>query len=229
MSLYTRYVRILRLVLPAIVIISLLALFIWPWWVEHQQKLADIARHEAEKATLATTHAETTAPLQVMKPEYQGLDKNGRPYHITAARVEQNLNPKAPLTLFEPVATLTLDPQANPPRTVSLQALSGTYDANAQTLDLKGNVVLTYEGAYTITAEDLAVDIVEGIAVTTTPVTGQGPRGFLSAQSLNIADKGARIVLKGPSKIVLAPSSTAATETPAPTADPVPLSPVSSR
>lgn len=218
MSLYTRYIRILRLVLPAIVIISLLALFIWPWWTEREQKRIDAARHEAErKAAQAATAS--AAPLQVMKPEYQGVDKNGHPYHITAARVEQSLNPKAPLNLFEPFATLTLDPQANPPHTVTLQALSGIYDANAQTLDLKGKVVLVYEGSYNITAEDLAVDITQGIAATTTPVTGQGPRGFLSGQSLHIADKGTVIVLKGPSKIILVPAA----DSPAPTTDPAPV------
>ena len=212
---YTRYVKILRLLLPAMAIIGFLSLLIWPWWKERQQNIFDLARKQEAASVAAQT--DSVAPLQVVKPDYQGVDTKGRAYRITASRVEQNLNPKAPILLIEPMATLALDPATDtePGRTISLQAMHGLYDAHAQTLDLKGAVILSYPGAYDIQTDDLAVDIARGAAMTTTPVYGKGPRGFLSGQSLNIADKGAVIVLKGPSKLVLqfpsAPSSDSTT------------------
>lgn len=211
LHIYTRYVKVLRLVLPAIAILGFLSLLIWPWWRERQQQLLDMAEHQQQQAADQATSASgnASAPLQVEKPDYQGIDTKGRAYRITATRVEQNLNPKAPILLIEPLAVLTLDPAtdiATTNRTIKLEGLHGLYDAQAQTLDLKGRVILHYLDAYDIQAEDLIVDLAGGAAMTTTPIEGRGPRGFLSAQSLNIADKGAIIVLKGPSKLVLHPS-----------------------
>lgn len=207
LHIYTRYVKILRLVLPTIAILGFLSLLIWPWWRERQQQLIDLAEHAANPVAVTPTPVDTTAPLQVEKPDYQGVDTKGRAYRVTASRVEQNLNPKAPILLIEPLATLTLEAasEGTPERAISLQGQQGIYDAQSQTLDLKGKVILNYLGDYDIQAEDLAVDLAEGAAMTTTPVEGRGPRGFLSGQSLNIADKGAVIVLKGPSKLVLQP------------------------
>lgn len=207
MNLYTRYIKILRLVLPAIAAISLLALLIWPWWNEKKQ--LSVKKPATPIAT--ATPGKPAAPLQVMKPEYQGMDKSGHAYRITAERVEQALDPKDPLILVAPQATLNMDlsaaaktTPAKPP--ITLQALGGTYDTQAQTIDLKGQVTLNYDG-YTLVSEDLAVDIQSGAATTTTPVTGQGPRGNLSAQMLSIADKGNVLVLKGPSRLVLLPEA----------------------
>lgn len=204
LHIYTRYVKVLRLVLPAIAILGFLGLLIWPWWKEYRQQQIDLRDNPPPAAA---TSPNTTSPLQVEKPDYQGVDSKGRAYRITATRIEQNLNPKAPILLIDPLATLTLEAATGntPARTMSLQGLQGLYDAQSQTLDLKGKVVLNYLGAYHIEAEDLAVDLAQGVAMTTTPVEGHGPRGFLSGQSLNIADKGAVIVLKGPSKLVLQP------------------------
>ncbi|HEY1096065.1 MAG TPA: LPS export ABC transporter periplasmic protein LptC [Alphaproteobacteria bacterium] len=211
MNPYTRYVRVLRLVLPVLASVSLLVLLIWPWWHERQQLSV---KKVAPPVSTAQT-PKSAAPLQVLKPEYQGMDKSGRMYRITAERVEQTLDPKAPLLLIAPQASLNMSKNAeeiaapsdaNPPLT--LRATNGLYDMQAQTIDLKGKVVLDYAG-YQLTAEDLAVDMVAGAATTTTPVTGQGPRGTLSGQMLSIADKGSIIVLKGPSRLVLMPENTA--------------------
>ncbi len=220
---YTRYVKTLRLVLPLLAGLGLLSLLIWPWWREQQQMHDDQAA--ASKAIGATDTGTTAAPLQVEKPDYQGIDAKGRAYRITAARVEQNLNPKAPITLIEPKAMLTLDSNpdaATVPRQAALQALRGVYDAQAQTLDLRGDVTLHYTGDYVITMQDLTVDIVSGVAVSTTPVEGHGSRGFLSARSLNIADKGGTIVLNGPSRLVLQPK--AASTVPLPSVSVMPKS-----
>ena len=45
----------------------------------------------------------------------------------------------------------------------------------------------------------------EGSSTTQQPVYGEGPMGQLSAQSLEIRDKGEHIILHGHSKIVLTP------------------------
>jgi lipopolysaccharide export system protein LptC len=212
--LYTRYVKILRLVLPAVAVISLLGLLVWPFWREHRQNneaADDLAKSQQHQPHAAPTSGQTTptaAPLQVIQPDYQGLDNQGRPYRITASRVEQNLNPKAPILLVDPSATLILSPatETRSERSLTLKAMHGLYDAQAQTLDLKGAVNLLDDQGYVITAQDLVVDLARFYAMTTTPVTGEGPQGTLSAQSLNIADKGAVIVLKGPSRLVFQPA-----------------------
>jgi lipopolysaccharide export system protein LptC len=204
---YTRYVKILRLILPVVAGISLLALLIWPWWQEKKQFKLKQA-HEASVAH--QNQSASTAPLQVQKPEYQGTDHAGRPYYVTADRVEQSLDPKAPLLLIQPQAALNLGQnKSDQTATVTLNAAHGLYDMQAQTIDLKEKVIFDYAG-YTLHTDDLALDMLGGAATTNSPVTGQGPRGTLEAQRLTIEDKGARIVLKGPGRLVFytnAPSS----------------------
>lgn len=200
---YTRYIKTLRLVLPVIAGVSLLALLIWPWWQEKQQLRVKKAAHTT---ITAAPHAPvSSAPLQVAKPEYQGLDRSGRPYRITAERVEQSMDPKAPLLLMQPLATLTLRPESSEadPQTsqVTLHAQHGLYDTQSQVIDLKGEVTFDYAG-YTVLADDLALDMLAGVALTSGPVSGSGPRGTLEARQLTIADKGHRIVLKGPSRLI---------------------------
>jgi lipopolysaccharide export system protein LptC len=211
---YTRYIKTLRLVLPVIAAISLLALLIWPWWQEKQQ----LRVKKAASVAAATSDASVSnAPLQVHKPEYQGLDRSGRPYHITAERVEQSLDPKAPLLLTAPLATLTLrddtdnrDPQA---AQMTLRATHGLYDMQAQIIDLKGEVTFDYAG-YTVITQDLALDMLASAATTSSPISGSGPRGTLEAQQLTIADKGHRIVLKGPSRIIFHAATPSSVTTP---------------
>ena len=223
---YTRYIKILRLVLPSLAGVGLVALLVWPWWREFQMTRTEDAEKIAAPIATPETPSAPAAPLQVMKPDYQGLDSKGRPYRITATRVEQALDPAAPLKLIEPHATLDLEPQhedeekeatslsaptsdavddSAAARKLTLAAVQGIYSPKEQTLDLKGNVVLTTSEGYEIKTQDLAVDIVKGAALTTTPVEGHGPRGFLSGQALSIADKGALVVLKGPSRLILTP------------------------
>jgi lipopolysaccharide export system protein LptC len=209
---YTRYIKMLRLVLPTLAAIGLLTLLLWPWWRERQQTLLSGAI--IPPVSTSPTPA-AKAPLQVLKPEYQGTDKSGRPYRITADRVEQALDPKDPLLLIAPRASLVFDAaKTDHTGEATLQAQQGLYDQQAQTIDLQGNVIFAY-GGYQLHAADLALDLIAGAATTATPVTGDGPAGSIAGQALSIADKGARIVLKGPSRVVLHPvSSTEPAATP---------------
>lgn len=198
---YTRYVKTLRLILPVLAGISLLALLIWPWWQEKQQYKIKQA-HETRLSQQDAQRPVSDAPLQVQKPEYHGVDQAGRPYYITAERVEQALDAKVPMVLIRPQASLHLDATAAPHhQTVTLQADQGLYDLQAQIIDLKGNVTLNYAG-YTIIADDLALDMTGAAAATNSSVSGHGPRGTLEATRLMIKDKGTRLVLKGPGRLV---------------------------
>lgn len=240
--LYTRYVKILRLVLPVLAGVSLLGLLVWPFWREHRQNDKAVAALAAQNATrndevadaAAAATAQNGVPLQVIRPDYQGLDRQGRPYHITAERVEQTLDPRAPITLIQPSATLTMraaepdDPARRPARSLTLTAAHGLYDAAAQTLDLKGDVTLRDATGYTLSMQDLAIDLARFYAMTMTPVTGSGPQGSFSGQTLNIADKGAVIVLKGPSRLVFQPATVAPQALPAPRPESPPSLPASS-
>lgn len=209
---YTRYVTFMRGFLPLIAVVALTAVVAWPLvneWKQEKLSKYHLDKLTAEDVALTMPAAGKPAQLQVTKPEFLGRDQQGRPYVITATRVLQDVHVKDPqtgaMTLEAPSARLTLDQDKH--ETVTLQAATGVYDPQKQTLTLDKDVKLTHSDGYTLDMHDLFVDLVKGISMTRTHVSGGGPLGSLSGESLELRDKGNHIILHGKSKVVLTPKT----------------------
>lgn len=210
MSLYTRWVMFLRRFLPMVAFGGLAVVIAWPLYSEFKQSMQSrfsTTRLKAEEIALTMPTAGKPAQVQVLKPEFSGRDTENRPFTITAARVIQDVTLQDPkqgtMHLEQPVATLTLDNTTQ--QSATLQAMNGAYDPKAQTLQLSDNVSLNHSDGYVLHMQDLYVDMLGGTSKTLQPVSGEGPMGQLSGESLELQDKGSRIILHGRSKITLMP------------------------
>ncbi len=202
---YTKRVKFLRGFLPLLAVAGLVVVVGWPVYSHIKETIkskTSLTRLQSEEISVTLPQAGKPAQLQVTKPEFTGRDDHNRPYKVTAARVVQDVPldkmTEGAMQLDKPVASIVLDEQSN----ATLQAASGLYDPKKQTLQLNDDVLLQHDG-YTLRMQDLFVDLVAGSSATQKPVSGEGPMGQLAAESLELRDKGAHIILHGRSKITL--------------------------
>lgn len=202
---HTTRVTVLRWALPALAVLTLIGVVAWPAMKE--MELSRLARQsdthlKVEAVSLSLPKENKPMELQVSHPEYSGLDEENRPYVISAEKViQQGVAPGMPMTLHQPVATLTL--KQDNKENISINANNGLYDPKAKTLDLEGMVKVRHSTGYELYLSELSADLTKGYLISSHPVTGFGPGGELSGESLEIFDRGNHIILKGRSKMIL--------------------------
>lgn len=197
---HTLRVNILRWTLPVLGVLVLIAVVAWPAIKEFQINRA--SENSKTRLKVEAVSMSKDMELQVSHPEYSGLDDKNRPYVITADRViQQGIKADTEMNLEKPVATLTLNRETKD--NVSLKAETGFYDPKVKTLQLGGPVQLTHSNGYTLDMQDLFVDLAKGSSISNNPVSGSGPAGQLSGESMELRDRGNHIILKGRSKIIL--------------------------
>lgn len=197
---YTLVVKILRILLPALAVISMAILVIWP-----------ILNQESVPEEISSTATNVEKPLgvsddalQIVKPEFTGMDSKKRPYVITADTVYQGSDKDADMTLVKPIADLELSAT----RWVSLRADNGVYRPSKESLTLTGAVTLSDNTGYHLETREIEVDLKKGRAVSKTPVTGSGPVGSVDAKGMIITLDGSPFVsFIGPGKFVIYPEN----------------------
>lgn len=205
---YTNHIVFLRIFLPLVAVIALAVVIIWPLysgWMLRQQTANSTTRLRAEEIAMTLPKAGAPAQLQVTKPEFSGVDREQRPFKITADKIIQEVTIDNPtggaIALDQPKAIMVLDAQNTVQAT--LQAMKGLYDQQKQTLILTEQVRLTHTDGYVLDMQDLFVDLATGSSKTSYPVQGNGPLGSLSGQSLEVRQHGQHLILHGPSKVIL--------------------------
>jgi LPS export ABC transporter protein LptC len=206
---HTSRVTVLRWIFPILAVLVLIGVVAIPALKEFNiNRLSEKSktRLKVEEISLSMPKSGEPMELQVSKPEYSGLDAENRPYVITADKViQKGLTNVTEMNLEHPLATLTLNTEKN--ETLVLNASTGLYDPKAKTLALSGPVKLMHTLGYDLNMQSLNVDLTKGTAVTDQPVTGSGPAGTLSGDSLQLLERGNHIILKGRSKLVINPNT----------------------
>ncbi|MDB5478367.1 MAG: hypothetical protein JWM96_862 [Alphaproteobacteria bacterium] len=198
----------MRWTLPVLALLTLALAIAWPALKEMQvNKLSEqsATRLRVEGIAMTMPGAGKPVQLQMNKPEYSGLDDQGRPYVITADHViQEGMQPgTSAMQLEKPTAQLTLDGTGK--EHVDVDAATGFYDPAQKTLQLSGPVKVTHTTGYTLDLQDMSVDFIKGSGITDNPVSGRGPGGTLTGEKMEMQDRGNRIILKGRSKIILTP------------------------
>ncbi|MDX2027086.1 MAG: LPS export ABC transporter periplasmic protein LptC [Alphaproteobacteria bacterium] len=179
----TRLVNRLRFWLPAIALLVIMALFVWP--MLDPNKLASIA-------------VKNIPDLVVQNLHFTGLDGNNRSYSLSAAKAmragEANL-----YDLENPEGEITLDGGA----WLAGKARQGRYDQAARKLWLGGDVELFHDKGYQFTTEEAQVDMKGYNAWGGKPVLIQGDFGEIRGQGFRMLDSGKSVVITGPARAVL--------------------------
>ncbi len=208
---HSRRVALLKRLLPAIAVALLLLIAMWP-------RLAPL--WERMRLAFPAIDLRAARELQMVNPRYAGIDRQGRPFVITAATGRQLPDQQDLMSLQEPRADIKTHSGAD----ITLTARTGIYQSQTQLLDLMDDVTLVHQNGTRFVTESARVDGTANTAAGDAPVEGHGPSGDIKAQGFRILDKGDTIIFTGRSDALLKSATTnAAKRAPAPAALPSPV------
>lgn len=131
----------------------------------------------------------TGLSVTVLAPRFEGFDANDRPYSLTAETARRR---RENVSLVDLV-----NPRLEDAASTVVQAREGVWNADAEVLDLMGDVVMTDAAGYTFTSQKTRMFVKDNRVEGQEPLNGVGPIGEARADAYDVLDNGNRIVLKG--------------------------------
>ena len=186
---YSKFVRIMKIALPAAAAVLLLLVLLLPVMREQENRFRIGAKTDKET---------TGATLSMTNARFYGTDDKGEPYSLTAQGVRQVAGSKV-IELSLPKAEITLTNGS----WFSASADKGIYDRENEILDLSGNVSVYQHQNNELHTSQARVMLKEGTAHGDAPVTGSGPFGTIEAGGFDYSNDNKKIRFIHGSKLVL--------------------------
>jgi lipopolysaccharide export system protein LptC len=187
---YSRFVGLAKRILPAVAVALLVLVAAWPR-LEPLIKNVHLLPPQID--------LREARDLRMVEAHYSGIDRQNRPFVVTAEVARQNPTANDIISLEEPKADLTT---ANG-GWIKVTAYTGVYQPQAQLLDLFGNVQLFQHKGNQFRTDSAHVDTANGTAEGHEPIEGEGPFGHVSGQGFRILDRGDTIIFTGRSHLEL--------------------------
>jgi lipopolysaccharide export system protein LptC len=188
---YSRFVRIMRLVLPMAAMAVVAILFLMPGMNENKAITAVTKESEALPKHIVKN--------ELLKPKFESRDKKNQPYEIVAARAVQGAQNKDLIMLEEPVGTITLSDGVK----VTIHSKTGAYRQDTERFFLEGNVQLEHGEGYLLESDEAHMDLRGNYVWSEKDVHGKGPDVQIDAKGLKANGKTGQVVFTGPAKLVL--------------------------
>lgn len=185
---YSSFVRKLRFILPVIALVMTVVVLTWD---EAGKRVATMKKDDVLPQS-------ENIQNELLKPVFNSVDDKQQPYTVTADRAVQNKQNPDIVELEKPVASL----QQTGGGMIDADATIGLYEQKEQKLNLQGAVNIKNDG-YTLSTEELRVDMVTQKAYSGRDVKVVGPSGTLEATGLEGDAAMGSIVFTGPAKIIL--------------------------
>ena len=186
---YTIFIRRMRLFLPLLAVVLLVALMTWP-----QSKDNIVATKEEQQEQYQNVQKN-----ELLNPKFESVDEKNQPYTITADTAIQNDDNKNLLMLTNPFGEIIL----NSSNKVTIAAQTAEYQQDQEKLYLKNSVRLTHDAGYEMTMNELYVDMQSGVANSETAVEGFGPQGTIQSAGLKAEQEKNLIIFTGPARLVI--------------------------
>jgi lipopolysaccharide export system protein LptC len=191
---YSIFVGFMKLLLPTMAVALILLVVAWP---QFRIERADLS------SGIGTLSLDQADKLAMYNARYEGIDKNDRPFLVTAEVASQVGSAENVVDLEAPTADITTASGT----WLALQAATGRYDRDAETLDLSGGVSLYHDKGIELHTPSARVDLRAARAQGDEPVTSQGPFGYLESEGFRVERRGERIYFMGRSRMVIYPGS----------------------
>jgi lipopolysaccharide export system protein LptC len=192
---YSRFVFLTKLALPAVACALLLLIAAWP----RLQGVFETVHLPAPRLDLSEAR-----DLHMANARFTGIDRNNRPFTITAVMARQKPDLQGLVTLDKPKGDLT----TTAGNWLELSANTGLYEQQPQLLDLFGEVALYQDKGNEFHSTTAHIDMAAGTANGDDPMTGQGPFGNVTADGFRILDRGDTIIFKGHAMLDIEPRGT---------------------
>jgi len=140
-------------------------------------------------------------------PRLGGFTRDGRPYNLTARAAAQDLTNPGVLELKDVRAKVEMQNKA----VVEVQAATGLYDTQGDSLILKTDITLSSSAGYTAKLSEAAVDIKKNTIVSNAPVEVKLTSGTVNANRLEVSENGDLIRFDNGVKMYVVPPANEAT------------------
>ncbi|MGJ4888193.1 LPS export ABC transporter periplasmic protein LptC [Bradyrhizobium sp. HKCCYLRH3099] len=180
---HSRFVRLLRVAVPAAVGLAMLVLFYAAYDVRVTVNTGNLTGNlvvSGRKITMETPHLTGFTPDQ-------------RPYDLVAQTAVQDLTDPNHVELNILRAKVLMEDQS----TVTLKANTGVFDTKQQQLELKKDILLTTSTGYEARLSRASVDMAKGTVSSDERVDVKLTNGTLSADKLRITENGEVIRFEG--------------------------------
>lgn len=187
---FRTYRRAVRWALFGVAVLSILAIVIWP------ELKPSTTRIQIANVTTSDTSIPSDRDTAV-DAKFNGSDRYGRPFTITAPHAENTGNNDGGLNLTSPVSDMTLADG----RKVHLTADRGIYNPNTRIVDLYGNVVFIDDNGYRVESPTATIHLDEALITGSDPVTGYASFGQVDGVGFRVVDSGEHVFVNGPARM----------------------------
>jgi lipopolysaccharide export system protein LptC len=183
---HSRLVRILRVAVPAAVILSMTTIV--------AISIFNPFRILASKLPLDMGNLVVDgSKLTMESPHWSGFSPDQRPYEMWAKTATQDRNDPDHVELATLRAKVLMEDQS----TVTMDARTGLFDTKSQLLDLRKDVFLQSSTGYEARLTSALVDIANGTVASDEPVDVKLLNGTLRSDRIRIKDKGDVVLFEG--------------------------------
>jgi lipopolysaccharide export system protein LptC len=174
---HSRYVRWLRIGVPAIIAAALIMVVA----VNYLPTVGGL-RLPGELGKLVIKGTKVT----MQQPRLSGFTVDSRPYEFTAQSAEQDITKPDVMELHQIDAKIEMQDKS----AVTVTSNSGTYDMKAEMLMLNESVHLVSSTGYEVRLTDALIDIHKGNVVSEKPVWVKLTNGVITAHRIEVVDGG---------------------------------------
>lgn len=209
---HSRMVRVLRLAVPAAVIVSLAAILMVS--IFNPFRMLKIAKLPVDISNLVVSGTKITMET----PHMAGFSADRRPYELTAKTAVQDITAPDQVELNILRAKVEMQDKS----IVTMDARTGHYDSKAQTLDLRKDIFLQSSTGYEARLTQALMDINKGTVTSEERVDVKLLNGALVADKLRILNSGEIVRFEGNVVMHLVMDPPDATAAPLETPEPPP-------
>ena len=191
---YSRFVSMMKFLLPAVALLLILVLIAWPHLNTSNLRF---------KIGFAALQISGSKEPNMINPRYVGTDKDNQPFSITADIARNLGSDESQIELEMPKADITTKEGS----WLVLTSETGVFAKTENKLNLSGKVNFFHDSGYEFHTERAVIDLHTGAASGDDPVDGQGPFGHITADGFRLIDRGRIIHFKGKSKLTIYPGA----------------------
>jgi lipopolysaccharide export system protein LptC len=177
---HSRLVRRLRIILPAIALVAIGAL-----WATARVIPGDLA------SLVAMSGIDVKSNSVIMQhPHISGFEGTRRAYEVRADSATQNLDDPKVVTFHQIVGRFGLDQAGE----ATVNAATGIYNGNNNTLLLRDGVNLNTTNGYAGALADAKIDLGQGTMTSDKPIEFSSSDGSIRANAVTVTERGKHVL-----------------------------------
>jgi lipopolysaccharide export system protein LptC len=144
----------------------------------------------------------------MQQPHISGFEGTRRAYEVKADSAVQSLDDPKVVTFNTINGRFGLDEAGE----AKLDATTGIYDGNRNTLTLKNGIDVSTDAGYSATLQGAAIDLAKGTLTSNQPIEIRTGEGTIRANGVSVAERGKRVIFSNGVSVVYMPPAELVTE-----------------